>query len=48
MPNPLHHVNEYIPTVPEVMIAIAVYGIGALVITALYKIAVSVKIEVKA
>ncbi len=47
VPNPLHHVNEYIPTVPEVIIAIAVYSIGALVITALYKIAVSVKIEVK-
>jgi Ni/Fe-hydrogenase subunit HybB-like protein len=48
VPNPLHHVNEYIPSVPEVIIAIAVYGVGALVITALYKIAVSVKIEVRA
>jgi len=32
--------------VPEVVIAIAVYSIGALIITVLYKIAVSVKIEV--
>ena len=48
VPNPLHHVNEYIPTVPEVIIAIAVYAIGSLVITLLYKIAVSVKIEVSA
>jgi Ni/Fe-hydrogenase subunit HybB-like protein len=46
VPNPMHHVNEYIPTVPEVVIAAGVYGIGALVITALYKIAVSVKMEV--
>ncbi len=46
VPNPLHHVNEYIPTVPEVVIAAAIYGIGALVVTALYKIAVSVKLEV--
>ncbi|MFO7964468.1 MAG: NrfD/PsrC family molybdoenzyme membrane anchor subunit [Desulfobacterales bacterium] len=48
VPNPLHHVNEYIPTVPEIIIALGVYGIGALVITLLYKIAVSVKLEVKA
>jgi Ni/Fe-hydrogenase subunit HybB-like protein len=46
VPNPMHQVHEYIPTVPEVAIAIAVYSIGALVITLLYKIAVSVKIEV--
>jgi Ni/Fe-hydrogenase subunit HybB-like protein len=46
VPNPLHHVTEYIPTVPEIVIAAAIYGIGALVVTALYKIAVSVKLEV--
>ncbi len=46
VPNSLHYVNEYIPSVPEVVIAIAVYSIGALIITVLYKIAVSVKIEV--
>jgi Ni/Fe-hydrogenase subunit HybB-like protein len=46
VPNPMHQVHEYIPTVPEVAIAVGVYGIGALVITLLYKIAVSVKIEV--
>lgn len=46
VPNPMHHVNEYIPTVPEIMISLGVYGIGALVITLLYKMAVSVKIEV--
>ncbi|MBU4317257.1 MAG: polysulfide reductase NrfD [Proteobacteria bacterium] len=46
VPNPMHHVNEYIPTVPEVMITVSIYCIGALVITILYKMAVSVKIEV--
>jgi molybdopterin-containing oxidoreductase family membrane subunit len=46
VPNPMHHVNEYIPTIPEIMIALSVYAIGALVITLLYKMAVSVKIEV--
>jgi len=46
VPNSLHYVNEYIPSVPEVVIAIAVYSIGALIITVLYKIAVSVKLEV--
>ena len=47
VPNPLHEVNEYIPTVPEVAITLGVYGIGALVLTTLFKMAVSVKEEVK-
>jgi Ni/Fe-hydrogenase subunit HybB-like protein len=46
VPNPLHHVNEYIPTVPEVLIAIGVWATGFLVLAALYKIAVSIKEEV--
>ena len=45
VPNPLHHVVEYIPTIPEIIITLSVYGIGALVITLLFKMAVSVKIE---
>lgn len=48
VPNPLHHVNEYVPTVPEVIITIGVYGLGYLVLSALYKIAVTVKEEVGA
>jgi molybdopterin-containing oxidoreductase family membrane subunit len=48
VPNPLHQVNEYMPTIPEVIIAIGVWGVGFLVLTALYKIAVSVKEEVSA
>jgi molybdopterin-containing oxidoreductase family membrane subunit len=46
VPNPLHHVNEYVPTIPEIIITIGVYATGFLVLTALFKIAVSVKEEV--
>lgn len=48
VPNPLHQVNEYVPTIPEIGITIGVYGIGALVLTVLYKMVVGVKEEVKA
>ncbi|MBW2250391.1 MAG: polysulfide reductase NrfD [Deltaproteobacteria bacterium] len=48
VPNPLHHVNEYIPTVPEVLIALGVWATGFFVLTILFKIAVSVKEEVRA
>ncbi|MBW1615030.1 MAG: polysulfide reductase NrfD [Deltaproteobacteria bacterium] len=45
IPSPLHHVNEYAPTFPELMITLGVYAIGATVLTILFKIAVSVKEE---
>jgi Ni/Fe-hydrogenase subunit HybB-like protein len=48
VPNPLHEVNEYLPTFPEVMISIGVYAIGALVLTIFYKITIGVKEEVRA
>ncbi len=48
VPNPLHEVNEYLPTFPEVMITIGVYAIGALILTILYKITIGVKEEVRA
>jgi molybdopterin-containing oxidoreductase family membrane subunit len=48
VPNPLHEVNEYFPTFPEVMIAIAVYGTGFLILTILYKVFVGVKEELAA
>ena len=48
VPNPLHHVNEYVPTFPEIMISLGVYSVGFLVLTLFYKIAVSVKEEVRA
>jgi molybdopterin-containing oxidoreductase family membrane subunit len=46
VPNPLGVVTEYFPTFPEVMIAVGVYGIGLLIITLLYKIALSVRGQV--
>ena len=46
VPNPLHEVNEYIPTMPEIGITLGVYAMGALVLTVLYKMAVGVKEEV--
>ncbi len=48
VPNPLHEVNEYMPTFPEVMITIGVYAVGALILTVLYKMTIGVKEEVRA
>ena len=48
VPSPLHHVNEYIPTIPEILIALGVWATGFFVLTILFKIAVSVKEEVGA
>jgi Ni/Fe-hydrogenase subunit HybB-like protein len=46
VPSPLHHVNEYVPTVIEVLIAIGIWATGFFVLTVLYKIAVKIKEEV--
>ena len=46
-PSPLHEVNEYIPSLPEIGIALGVWAMGFLVLTVLFKIAVSVKEEVR-
>ena len=43
IPSPLHQVNEYFPTLPELMISMGVYGVGVFCLTVLLKIAVSVK-----
>ena len=48
VPNPLHEITEYAPTLPEIGITIAIYAIGALVLTLLYKIVIGVKEEVHA
>jgi len=47
IPNPLEQVTEYWPTLPEAMITLGVWAMGFLILTVLYKIAVSVKEEVK-
>jgi molybdopterin-containing oxidoreductase family membrane subunit len=46
VPNPFEKITEYWPTLPEALITLAVWAIGFLVLTILYKIAVSVKEEV--
>ena len=47
VPSPLHHVTEYGPTFQEIVITLAVYATGFLILTVLYKIATTVKEEVK-
>ena len=46
IPNPFETITEYTPTLPEIGITLGVWGIGFLVLTILYKIAVSVKEEI--
>ena len=42
-PSPLEQITHYAPTIPELMITLGVYGIGFLIITVLYKMAIGVK-----
>lgn len=46
VPNPLHHVNEYVPTLPELAITVGVYATGILILSVLFKVAITVKEEV--
>lgn len=48
VPSPLHHYNEYVPTAPELLITVGIWCVGFAVITILFKIAISIKEEVKA
>ncbi len=45
VPNMFEGITEYWPTVPEAMITLGVWAIGFLVLTVLYKVAVSVREE---
>ncbi len=45
VPNAFKKVVEYVPTLPEVLITLGIWAIGGLILTVLYKIAVSVKEE---
>lgn len=47
VPSPLHHVTEYAPTVPEVVISLGVLATGLLILTVLFKLAATVKEEVR-
>ncbi len=44
-PNQFDTVTNYLPTGPEIMIALAIYAIGILVVSLLWKIAIDVKRE---
>ncbi len=43
VPNPFEKVTAYHPTVPEILIAIAIWATGFLILTLLYKVAISVR-----
>jgi molybdopterin-containing oxidoreductase family membrane subunit len=43
MPSPLGTITRYVPTLPESLITVAVWAVGALMITVFYKIALSVR-----
>ncbi|MGQ9653841.1 MAG: sulfate reduction electron transfer complex DsrMKJOP subunit DsrP [Thermodesulfobacteriota bacterium] len=45
IPNPLDRVMEYSPTWPEVFITLGVWAMGFLILTVLYKVAISVREE---
>ncbi len=48
IPNPLEHITEYTATVPEVFITLGIWATGFFILSALYKVAISVKEEVGA
>jgi molybdopterin-containing oxidoreductase family membrane subunit len=45
IPSPLEQITEYVPTLPEVAITLGIWSLGALILTVLYKVAVSVRLE---
>ncbi len=46
-PSPLGKVTHYAPTAPELTISLAIYAIGVLIVTGLYKIALEVRGQMK-
>ncbi len=47
IPNPFGKVVEYSPTLPELFISLGVYGVGLLILTGLYRIALAVRQQLK-
>jgi len=45
VPNPLEEITEYWPTGYEALIALGIWAIGALIVTVLYKVAISVRAQ---
>jgi Ni/Fe-hydrogenase subunit HybB-like protein len=48
IPSPLETITEYSPTGPEILITAGVWAMGLLILTILYKVAISVKEETEA
>jgi len=46
VPNPFDKITEYWPTVPEALITLGVWAVGFLMLSILYKVAVSIKEEI--
>ena len=46
IPSPLGDFTQYYPTAPEVFVTLGIWGIGFLVLTIFYKLAISVKEEI--
>jgi Ni/Fe-hydrogenase subunit HybB-like protein len=46
-PNPMHVVVPYSPTLIESLVTLAVWGMGALIVTILYKVALTMRDQVK-
>jgi molybdopterin-containing oxidoreductase family membrane subunit len=46
VPNPFGEVVEYWPTVPEFFITLSIYALGALILTVLYKVVISIREQV--
>jgi molybdopterin-containing oxidoreductase family membrane subunit len=44
IPSPLGTITRYVPTLPEIIITVGVWAVGALMVTVFYKIALSVRI----
>jgi molybdopterin-containing oxidoreductase family membrane subunit len=43
IPNPMESITEYVPSGVEIMIALGIWSLGFLIITVLYKVAISVR-----
>jgi Ni/Fe-hydrogenase subunit HybB-like protein len=48
VPNPLEQVREYWPTAPEALITLGIWALGFFILSVLYKVAISIKEEVRA
>jgi molybdopterin-containing oxidoreductase family membrane subunit len=45
VPSPLGKVTDYVPTLPEILITLGIYGMGALLVTGFYKMTLSLRDE---